>query len=212
MNRQRYFPSTLVPKLEIVSDFPAVILNKPPSKIPLTSTVNRSMLIQEMYKYWVIPENRDSGTLTIMLRRPAELREILITYAPTVDPRSDPHTLDLRIGYYLDDMKLVYSVKKKKIVNTRLNFYRTFSSIFHIGVFVLHIETSAPDRKSMHRTRVPSTPVRVGHIRRVLQTHRKQRTGVHITLRQTDVPQGRTTAWGCRNSCRAYATSFVWEN
>ena len=125
MNRQRYFPSTLAPKLEIVSDFPAVILNKPPSKIPLTSTVNRSMLIQEMYKYWVIPENRDSGSLTIMLRRPAELREILITYAPTVDPRSDPHTLDLRIGYYLDDMKLVYSVNNNN--SHTLNFCHMLS-------------------------------------------------------------------------------------
>lgn len=110
LHRERYFPSTLMPKLELVSDLPAAILNKMPSKIPLGSTANRSMLIQEMRKFWVIPENKNSGSITIMLRRPAELREILITYAPTTDPRSDPHTMDLSIGYYLNDMKLVYSV------------------------------------------------------------------------------------------------------
>lgn len=108
--REKYFPSTLAPKLELVSDLPAFILNKIPSKIPLPSTANRSMLIQETKKFWVIPDNKDSGSLTIMLRRPAELREILITYGPTVDPRSDPHTMDLSIGFYLNDMKLVYSV------------------------------------------------------------------------------------------------------
>lgn len=110
LHRKKYFPSTLAPKLELVSDFPAVILNKMPSKIPLTSAANRSMLIQEMRKFWVVPDSKDSSSVIIMLRRPAELREILITYAPTADPRSDPHTMDLSIGYYLDNMKIVYNV------------------------------------------------------------------------------------------------------
>lgn len=130
--REKYFPSTLVPKLDLMSDFPAVILNKVPSAIPITSTVNRSMLIQEAKKFWVIPDNKDSGSLIIMLSRPAELREILITYGPTVDPRSDPHTMDLSIGYYLNDMKLVYNVSKKKI----FLLMAIFSSFKHINIFI----------------------------------------------------------------------------
>lgn len=127
LHRERYFPSTLMPKLELVSDLPAAILNKMPSKIPLAPTANRSMIIQEMRKFWVIPENKNSGSIVIMLRRPAELREILITYGPTSDPRSDPHTMDLSIGYYLDDMKLVYSVNTTYFHSTYPNKSNTFN-------------------------------------------------------------------------------------
>lgn len=152
LHRERYFPSTLMPKLELVSDLPAAILNKMPSKIPLAPTANRSMIIQEMRKFWVIPENKNSGSIVIMLRRPAELREILITYGPTSDPRSDPHTMDLRIGYYLDDMKLVYSV------NTTY-----FHSTYPINLTHL-TEITSPHRKPMRRARVPCPTICVGHL------------------------------------------------
>ena len=104
--RKTYFPSFNHPRLELVSDFPAHALPYGPSPYQDPST----LLLND--GAWVTSGYDNKIDITFMLRCPAEVKEIMLTMGPT-SKYGAPRTIDLWIGLYLNNLKIVYHVKKK---------------------------------------------------------------------------------------------------
>lgn len=105
--KEKYFPSLSKPSLELLSDYPAsVIETGAKNTIPKEIFQGRNIC-------WTAPVDAGTGRSTaeaiIMLRAPAEVREIAITFGPNADTTADPCTLELSVGAYLNALHPVYN-------------------------------------------------------------------------------------------------------
>lgn len=105
--KEKYFPSLSKPALELLSDYPSCII----------PTGAKYAIPQEIFHggnvSWTAPVDTGTGKVAaeaiIMLRAPAEVREIAITFGPNADTAADPCTLELSVGSYLNALRPVYN-------------------------------------------------------------------------------------------------------
>ena len=109
---EKYFPSLTSPQLELLSDYPSTTIpTGTKHAIPLD-------VFQQRNINWTVPAGpagasggmgRSTAEAVVMLRAPAEVREIAITFGANGDTGNDPCTLELSVGAYLNALHPVYS-------------------------------------------------------------------------------------------------------
>jgi hypothetical protein len=71
--------------------------------------IDSSALLQDLREGWVLPSDVDKADIVIMLRCPGEIREVTITATGNpLDLTSEPRYMDMRLGPYLDKLRIVY--------------------------------------------------------------------------------------------------------
>ena len=108
LSKEKYFPSLARPVLELISDFPSFVISSANPEITVPQEI-----IQGHNVCWTAPVDPTTGKstaeATIMLRAPAEVREIAVTFGPNADPAMDPCTLEVSVGAYLNALHPVYN-------------------------------------------------------------------------------------------------------
>lgn len=108
---EKYFPSLTSPQLELLSDYPSTII---PTGTQHTIPLD---VFQQRNINWTVPEasntnggmGRSTAEAIVMLRVPAEVHEIAITFGANGDIGNDPCTLELSVGAYLNALYPVYN-------------------------------------------------------------------------------------------------------
>lgn len=107
VRRKMYFPSFDRPRLEIVSDFPAHAIPYSAASQQQQQQDQLAPLLEN--KTCWISDSENKIDITFMLNRPTEVKEIMLTLGVSKN-YGLPHTIDLWIGKYLNNMKIVYHV------------------------------------------------------------------------------------------------------
>lgn len=120
LRRKMYFPSFDRPRLEIVSDFPAHAI--PYGVVPQQD--QSAVLLSD--KAYCVSDSENKIDITFMLSSPTEIKEIMLTLGASKN-YGLPHTIDLWIGMYLNNLKIVYHVK---INNVYTQVFTAIHSLF----------------------------------------------------------------------------------